>query len=97
MADRVLIIDDDEQLVDAYRDYLSESGYEVDCAQELEDRLKANGQLMRIENGFENGLPHAPPPANCTTVFPSSFNRIGFRRNTSAPDAAASALSSGQP
>ena len=37
MADRMLIIDDDEQLVDAYRDYLSESGYEVDCAQELEE------------------------------------------------------------
>ncbi len=37
MADRVLIIDDDEQLVDAYRDYLSDAGYEVDCAQELEE------------------------------------------------------------
>jgi CheY-like chemotaxis protein len=37
MADRVLIIDDDDQLVDAYRDYLSESGYQVDCAQELEE------------------------------------------------------------
>ena len=37
MADRILIIDDDDQLVDAYRDYLSESGYEVDCAQELEE------------------------------------------------------------
>ncbi|MBZ5665109.1 MAG: response regulator [Acidobacteriia bacterium] len=37
MADRVLIIDDDEQLVDAYRDYFSESQYEVDCAQELEE------------------------------------------------------------
>jgi DNA-binding response OmpR family regulator len=37
MADRILIIDDDEQLVDAYRDYLAETGYEVDCAQELEE------------------------------------------------------------
>jgi DNA-binding NtrC family response regulator len=37
MADRVLIIDDDEQLVEAYRDYLSDNGYEVDCAQELEE------------------------------------------------------------
>ena len=37
MADRILIIDDDEHLVDAYRDYLAESGYEVDCAQELEE------------------------------------------------------------
>jgi DNA-binding response OmpR family regulator len=37
MADKILIIDDDEQLLAAYRDYLSESGYEVDCAQELEE------------------------------------------------------------
>src|SRR5580704_14463635 len=37
MANKVLIIDDDEQLVDAYRDYLSDAGYEVDCAQELEE------------------------------------------------------------
>lgn len=37
MADKVLILDDDEQLVDAYRDYLSQAGYEVDCAQELEE------------------------------------------------------------
>lgn len=37
MADRVLIIDDDEQLVEAYRDYLSDAGYQVDCAQELEE------------------------------------------------------------
>ncbi|HLB91160.1 MAG TPA: response regulator [Terriglobales bacterium] len=35
--DRVLIIDDDRQLVEAYRDYFSESQYEVDCAQELEE------------------------------------------------------------
>jgi len=37
MAARILIIDDDDQLVDAYRDYLTESGFEVDCAQELEE------------------------------------------------------------
>src|SRR5580700_6068130 len=37
MADKVLIIDDDEQLVDAYREYLAAGGYEVDCAQELEE------------------------------------------------------------
>jgi DNA-binding response OmpR family regulator len=37
MADKVLIIDDDEQLIEAYRDYLSDAGYEVDCAQELEE------------------------------------------------------------
>ncbi len=37
MAEKVLIIDDDEQLLSAYREFLSESGYEVDCAQELEE------------------------------------------------------------
>ena len=37
MTNRVLIIDDDDQLVNAYRDYLCEGGYEVDCAQELEE------------------------------------------------------------
>jgi two-component system, OmpR family, response regulator len=37
MAHKVLIIDDDDQLASAYRDFLSEQGYEVDCAQELEE------------------------------------------------------------
>jgi CheY-like chemotaxis protein len=37
MAHKVLIIDDDDQLASAYRDFLSEEGYEVDCAQELEE------------------------------------------------------------
>lgn len=37
MADKILILDDDEQLVDAYRDYLSGNGYVVDCARELEE------------------------------------------------------------
>jgi DNA-binding response OmpR family regulator len=37
MGDKILIIDDDEQLVNAYREYLSKRGYEVDCAQELEE------------------------------------------------------------
>jgi DNA-binding NtrC family response regulator len=37
MANRILIIDDDDQLATAYREYLSERGYEVDCAQELEE------------------------------------------------------------
>ena len=37
MACRILILDDDEQLREAYRDYLLECGYEVDCAQELEE------------------------------------------------------------
>jgi DNA-binding response OmpR family regulator len=37
MADRVLIVDDDQQLIDAYREYFAEGGYEVDCAQELEE------------------------------------------------------------
>ena len=37
MPKQILIIDDDEQLLNACRDFLSESGYEVDCAQELEE------------------------------------------------------------
>jgi two-component system, NtrC family, response regulator HydG len=37
MASRILIIDDDEQLLAAYRDYFFENGYEVDCAQEIEE------------------------------------------------------------
>ena len=37
MRDRILIIDDDDQLVDAYTEYLSQRGFQVDCAQELEE------------------------------------------------------------
>ncbi|HTU41685.1 MAG TPA: response regulator [Candidatus Aquilonibacter sp.] len=37
MAKKILLIDDDEQLRNACRDYLAECGYEVDCAQELEE------------------------------------------------------------
>jgi DNA-binding response OmpR family regulator len=37
MAKKILIIDDDDQLRDACRDFLLEGGYEVDCAQELEE------------------------------------------------------------
>jgi len=37
MAGKILIIDDDDQLLSAYRDFLTESGYEIDCAQELEE------------------------------------------------------------
>jgi DNA-binding response OmpR family regulator len=37
MADKLLILDDDEQLINAYRDYLEGNGYEVDCALELEE------------------------------------------------------------
>jgi two-component system, NtrC family, response regulator PilR len=37
MAERILIIDDDEQLASAYKEYLSAQGYQVDCAQELEE------------------------------------------------------------
>jgi DNA-binding response OmpR family regulator len=37
MAYKVLIIDDDDQLTSAYRDFLTAEGYEVDCAQELEE------------------------------------------------------------
>ena len=37
MANRVLVVDDDEQLAKGYREYLSGLGYQVDCAQELEE------------------------------------------------------------
>ena len=37
MADKILVVDDDEQLARGYREYLSDQGYEVDCAQELEE------------------------------------------------------------
>lgn len=37
MKDRILIVDDDDQLVDAYRDYLSGLGYPVDTAGEIEE------------------------------------------------------------
>jgi DNA-binding response OmpR family regulator len=37
MRERILIIDDDEQLLNAYREYLSRRGYQVDCTQELEE------------------------------------------------------------
>jgi DNA-binding NtrC family response regulator len=37
MSERILIVDDDEQLVEAYRDYLSDLGYSVDSASEIEE------------------------------------------------------------
>jgi DNA-binding NtrC family response regulator len=37
MKDRILIVDDDDQLVDAYRDYLAGLGYPVDLACEIEE------------------------------------------------------------
>jgi DNA-binding NtrC family response regulator len=37
MSERILIVDDDEQLVEAYRDYLSDLGYAVDSASEIEE------------------------------------------------------------
>jgi DNA-binding NtrC family response regulator len=37
MKDRILIVDDDDQLVDAYRDYLTGLGYPVDSAGEIEE------------------------------------------------------------
>jgi two-component system, NtrC family, nitrogen regulation response regulator NtrX len=37
MAKKILIIDDDDQLRNACRDFLLECGYDVDCAQELEE------------------------------------------------------------
>jgi DNA-binding NtrC family response regulator len=37
MAEKILIIDDDEQISDAYREFLTSLGYQVDCAQEVEE------------------------------------------------------------
>jgi DNA-binding NtrC family response regulator len=37
MKDRILIVDDDDQLVNAYRHYLSGLGYPVDSAGEIEE------------------------------------------------------------
>jgi DNA-binding NtrC family response regulator len=37
MNNRILIVDDDDQLVEAYRDYLSGLGYPVDTAGEIEE------------------------------------------------------------
>jgi DNA-binding NtrC family response regulator len=37
MSERILIVDDDEQLVEAYRDYLCDLGYSVDSASEIEE------------------------------------------------------------
>ncbi len=37
MAEKILIIDDDQQLANAYKEYLSSLGYQVDCAQEVEE------------------------------------------------------------
>jgi DNA-binding response OmpR family regulator len=37
MSERILFLDDDEQLTRGFKEYLSEQGYEVDCAQEAEE------------------------------------------------------------
>lgn len=37
MKEKILIVDDDEQLIGAYREYLSNLGYTVDCAMEIEE------------------------------------------------------------
>lgn len=37
MKGKILILDDDEQLGKAYKEFLADRGYEVDCAQELEE------------------------------------------------------------
>jgi DNA-binding NtrC family response regulator len=37
MIDRILILDDDEQLALAYHEHFTALGYRVDCAQELEE------------------------------------------------------------
>src|SRR5882724_9821787 len=37
MKSRLLILEDDDQLVRSYKIFLSDEGYEVDCAQEVEE------------------------------------------------------------
>jgi DNA-binding NtrC family response regulator len=37
MSKRILIIDDDQQLANAYKEYLSQLGHQVDCALEIEE------------------------------------------------------------
>lgn len=37
MKDKILIVDDDDQLINAYQEYLSGLGYIVDCAREIEE------------------------------------------------------------
>jgi DNA-binding NtrC family response regulator len=37
MTERILIIDDDEQLVKAYKEHFTALGYHVDCAAEIEE------------------------------------------------------------
>jgi DNA-binding NtrC family response regulator len=37
MKERILIVDDDDQLTMAYREYLSSLGYAIDCAGEIEE------------------------------------------------------------
>lgn len=37
MREKILIVDDDDQLVEAYRDYLTGLGYPVDTASEIEE------------------------------------------------------------
>ena len=44
MANKILIIDDDEQLRNVCRDFLAEGGYEVDCAEELEEARQSYQQ-----------------------------------------------------
>jgi DNA-binding NtrC family response regulator len=37
MSERILIVDDDEQLAKGYREHFTQMGYHVDCACELEE------------------------------------------------------------
>ena len=37
MAERILIVDDDDHLTRAYKEYFAAEGHEVDCAHELEE------------------------------------------------------------
>jgi two-component system OmpR family response regulator len=37
MKEKILIVDDDDQLISAYQEYLAGLGYTVDCAREIEE------------------------------------------------------------
>jgi DNA-binding NtrC family response regulator len=37
MREKILIVDDDDQLISAYQEYLTGLGYTVDCAREIEE------------------------------------------------------------
>jgi DNA-binding response OmpR family regulator len=37
MNPRILVLEDDDQLLMSYREFLTDEGYQVDCAQEVEE------------------------------------------------------------